>query len=292
MMRRVTSLAASLRLSSQSIFLSRRNLLSNDRLRRAFSFYSTASGQKDLIVTNDYVFKSIFSNTYMLGNFLEEVLVGSGKILPEGTKIEDIEFLNTEHIQKVDPAVAKKVVFDMQIKTTVGLFIIEIQNVSSAEYLQRAEFYGALAYSFQNIKGSGGKSPMKDYEQLVPVVIVTVLAQNMFPDHIPCVSIHRNLEESSKENIMKAFSYVFIELPKYVHVHSTPPMNWLLFLKTSDLKQKYTNPAVIEAIKIVEYIRDNDYDKYIRVELTELAARKQMEEAEKKAGKKRNGSRN
>jgi hypothetical protein len=88
---------------------------------------------------------------------------------------------------------------------------------------------------------------------------------------------------------MKAFSYVFIELEKFdnqkydqTNITTENERDWLLFMKTQDLSHQYGNPLVNDAKKYVQDVRDNRYDEYVRHQMSELAAIKEMEEAEAK----------
>jgi len=250
-------------------------------------FYSSITGMdKPIDVTSDYMFKGIFGDEARVKNFLESVLVGSNKILPEGTKIEEVEYLKTEYIQNKIPEDAKKTIFDLQVKTSDGIFIIEMQKNVSSDYLKRMEFYNATAYSQQQIKGEGS-SPMKDYTKALPIVTISVIDKKLFSDKVPCVSYHVNVERKTQEQHMKAFSYVFIELGKFEdgnydhqsNITSNNEKDWLSFMKTQDLNHIYSNEQVNSAVKYAQDIRDNKYDAYLRAQMSEVAAQKEKESA-------------
>lgn len=266
-------------------------------VRNQSYFYSSISGMdKPIDVTNDYVFKGIFSDESRTKDFLVSVLVGHNKILPEGTEIQELEYLKNEHIQNKIPEDAKKTIFDLQVKTSNGIFIIEMQKNASQDYLKRAEFYNAIAYSNQDIKGTGDsynvekgkiiKYPMKDYEQALPIVTISVITDRLFGDKVPCVSYHVNVERKTQEQYMKAFSYVFIELGKFndkkydqTNITTTNEKDWLSFMKTQDLNHKYDNEQVNSAVRYVQDIRDNKYEEYMRYQMSELAAQKEIKSA-------------
>ena len=258
-------------------------------------FYSTIRGQVNGVnriinVTDDYIFKGIFRDEARLKNFLQSVLVGHGKILEEGTIIEKIEYLPTEYIQNKLPEDAKKSVFDLQVQTNYGLFIVEMQKNSSSDYLKRVEFYSAITYSQQQIKGE--VSSMKDYTKTLPVIIVSVMERNLFEDDVPCVSYHINTEQKTNRRYMNALSYVFIELEKFGDDKydqagiSKEEADWFKFFKTQEMSAAYTNVQVQSAIQYVTYIRDNKFDEYIRHQITLLATEKEYEDKLRKAEEK------
>jgi predicted transposase/invertase (TIGR01784 family) len=251
------------------------------------SFYTSITGMDKIIdVTSDYVFKGIFSDEARTKDFLENVLIGKEKILPEGTQIESLDYLPTEYIQNKMPEDAKKTVFDLQIRTNNGIFIIEMQKNASQDYLKRVEFYSAISYSHQQIKDKDFKTTMKDYTNALPIVTIAVINEKIFDAKVPCVSYHVNMERKTQEQHMKALSYVFIELGKFGHPKydqsniTANEKDWLAFLKTQDLNHTYNNNQVNNAVKYVQNIRDHKYDEYIRALIAEMAAQKELESAE------------
>jgi len=89
-------------------------------------FYSSIAGAVD--VKSDYVFKGVFRDESRAKDFLTNILIGDKKILPKGTKIEKIKYLPNEHIQNMNENDAKKMLFDLQIQTSHGIYIIEMQR--------------------------------------------------------------------------------------------------------------------------------------------------------------------
>lgn len=268
-----------------SLFYTPKSNFSN-LVRNQSYFYGSITGMdKPIDVTSDYMFKGIFGDEARVKDFLESVLVGKGKILSEGTKIEEIEYLKTEYIQNKIPEDAKKTIFDLQVKTSDGIFIIEMQKNVSSDYLKRMEFYNATAYSQQQIKGEGSSS-MKDYTKALPIVTISVIDKKLFSDKVPCVSYHVNVERKTQEQHMTAFSYVFIELGKFENdkydqsnITSNNEKDWLSFMKTQDLNHTYSNEQVNSAVKYAQDIRDNKYDAYLRAQMSEVAALKEKESA-------------
>lgn len=239
--------------------------------------------EKPIDITNDYVFKGIFKDEERIKDFLENILIGDKRILPLDTVIQTIEYLPTEHIQQMLPDLAKKMVFDLQVTTNHGIFIIEMQKGGASEYLKRAEFYSATAYANQQIKRDS--SSMKDYTKALPVVTISVIEDKIFAEDVPCVSYHVLLERTTQRQYMKGLSYVFIELGKFnkqeleLLMTTQGLQDWLMLLKTQDLNRHYDNEKVNDAVRYIKNIRDNRYDEYIRAQITEVAALKEKEAA-------------
>ena len=160
------------------------------------------------------MFKGIFSDESKVLDFLTTILVGKDKVFPEGTKFEELQFIKNECIQNRTPDAAKKIIFDLQIKTNHGRFIVEMLKQSSKDYLKRVEFYSATAYSDQQIR-KPSKSSMSQYSNALPLVVISLIKDKTFGDIVPCVSYHINMEKKTQKSYMKAFTYVFIELAKF-----------------------------------------------------------------------------
>lgn len=263
-------------------------------------FYSNVTGMdREIDITSDYIFKGIFSDESRTRDFLENILIGDNKIFPEGTKIQEMEYLKNEYIQSKLPEEAKKIIFDLQIKTQQGIFIIEMQKNATPDYLKRVEFYNAIAYSNQDIKDKGDvtkngkttKYPMKDYESAHPIITISVIKDKLFDDKVPCVSYHTNTEKETGKQYMNAFSYVFIELDKFdvnnynKSIISDNEKDWLTFMKTQDINKTYKNEQVNSAVKYVDNIKTNKYEEYLRHQMSEMAAMKEIESAEQKGRK-------
>jgi len=265
-------------------------------------FYSNVTGMdREIDVTSDYIFKGIFSDESRTRDFLENILIGDNKIFPEGTKIQEMEYLKNEYIQSKLPEEAKKIIFDLQIKTQQGIFIIEMKKNATPDYLKRVEFYNAIAYSNQDIKDKGDvtkngkttKYPMKDYESTHPIITISVIKGILFDDDkVPCVSYHTNTEkETCKQYMNNTFSYVFVELDKFdvnnynKSIISDNEKDWLTFMKTQDINKTYKNEQVNSAVKYVDNIKTNKYEEYLRHQMSEMAAMKEIESAEQKGRK-------
>ena len=267
-------------INGSSIVASSRQFSTNTDVR--FFSYDSPVGTKNVIdVTNDYVFKNIFKHKEIITNFLENVLIGDKKILPSNSVIEDLEFLPNEYIQDKIPEESKRTIFDLQIKTNEGIFIVEMQKGAKPEYLQRIEFYSAIAYSSQPIK-KGPYIKMKEYVNAKPVVTISILdeesGKNIFDPEVPCISYHINTEQKTGKQYMKALSHVFIDLKKFDDQEDMAEdmQDWLRLFTKQDLNYNYHNEQVKNAIKYINDIIDNNYDAYLRHSLTE-----QIQETEK-----------
>ena len=254
--------------------------------------FSTITGREPIDVTSDYVFKGIFRDAERMTDFLTHVLIGQDKVLPAGTIIEDIEFIANEHTQHLLEAEAKRTVFDVQVKTNEGIFIVEMQRnyVLPREYLKRVEFYGALALTHQTIKAPRGKAGMKDYRSSLPVIVISFVSDKvkMFDQNVPCVSYHMTLEGTTKKRYMKSFAYVFLELGKLNSDEENDSidkglLDWLLLFKTSNIDQHYGNEQVNKAVRYVQYVRDNEYDAYVRDLISEQVLANEMQAAVERA---------
>ena len=90
---------------------------------------------------------------------------------------------------------------------------------------------------------------------------------------------------------MNAFSYVFIELDKFdvnnynKSIISDNEKDWLTFMKTQDINKTYKNEQVNSAVKYVDNIKANKYEEYLRHQMSEMAAMKEIESAEQKGRK-------
>lgn len=240
---------------------------------------------REFCITDDYIFKILFQDEELLVDFLSGILLESGKILPKNSKLLEVEFIKNEELQKLPPDVSKKVYFDLKVKTSSGLFIIEVQKVASRDYLKRADFYSAIAYSNQKIKGVDVDNYMKDYNHALPVITVSIIGDKIFHDQVPCLSYHTMLETETLEHLTGSISYVYLELgkfdnSKYSQKNITPrAKEWIHLLKDSAIDDTYSNPFINKAIEQVKYIINNKYDQYVLAQIAEQAAINEKAEA-------------
>jgi predicted transposase/invertase (TIGR01784 family) len=242
---------------------------------------------KRFSLTDDFMFKNIFADVENLKDFLSDILIGPNSLLPTDAEIKVVEFTPTEYFQQRPPELAKKVYFDLQVTTTHGIFIVEVQKQGSDDYLRRGEFYSAMTYSSQKIKGTNENS-MKGYSSALPVILISIIGDKIFGADIPCLSYHITLEKETMRHVVGGISYVFIELakfdnPKYSQKNITvKAKEWLHFFKENAINDNYSNPRINKAIEYVNYIIDNKYLEYVRDLISEQAIINEKEEAQRK----------
>lgn len=234
------------------------------------------SMENQIILTDDYIFKGIFADEERLKNFLTGVLVGKDKILPDGSEILSIDYDQNEDIQKREVATAKKVVFDLRVKTKHGIFIVEVQKSGSDDYIQRANFYASVAHGNQQIKDES-KSLFKDYTKVAPVIVVSMLGNKIFDDDVPCLSYHTTKEHKTLRHLVGAISFVYIELEKFEdRKYDQTNINedakeWFHLFKKNDIARHYKNPQVNHAVEYAHYVQKNEFDKYVRYQMSIVA---------------------
>jgi predicted transposase/invertase (TIGR01784 family) len=181
--------------------------------------------QKYLDPKNDVAFKRLFGtekNKEILVNFLNDVLCRSNII-------EEVEFLPTINIP--DSAEQRVSIVDVMCRDKAGAkFIIEMQVVSTLEYLKRAQYYAARAYVGQRTKEV-------KYKDLKEVIFLAICNQTILPEHEHYISYHVMLEQSTHKNHLKDFSYTFIELEKFnksAEALSSQLDKWIYFFKHAE----------------------------------------------------------
>ena len=174
---------------------------------------------------NDVAFKRLFGtekNKEILVNFLNDVLCRSNII-------EEVEFLPTINIP--DSAEQRVSIVDVMCRDKAGVkFIIEMQVVSTLEYLKRAQYYAARAYVGQRTKEV-------KYKDLKEVIFLAICNQTILPEHEHYISYHVMLEQSTHKNHLKDFSYTFIELEKFnksAEALSSQLDKWIYFFKHAE----------------------------------------------------------
>ena len=227
-----------------------------------------------LDVTNDLAFKKVFSDKDVMKDFLNGILRLSGS-----SAIEEIEFVPTEEVP--DLGQGKKSIFDLKCRDQEGnWFVVEMQNLRRSHFLKRVQFYASHTYVSQLPKGDSHKG-------LMPVILVAVSRENLFPDEIEYISYHRTKEETTNKQHLFELSYVFIELNKF----KKKPEElkniedyWIYFLAESrdDKKPPETikDRWVLKAYNTVEKFNwtDIQYDAYIRARLLSEAEELTIEE--------------
>ena len=220
--------------------------------------------QRYLDPTNDVAFKRVFSDANRMKDFLNAMLR-----LPEGKKIESLDFVPNEQIP--DLGQGKRSLFDLKCKDQSGTqFLVEMQCRRTPLLMQRIQYYGAHAYTAQIQAGD------KTHGDLLPVVVLTVMWEPLFPPHIEVISYHKVREEKSQECFLEALSYVFVELSKFnksADQLASFEDEWLYFLKNT--KQASAPPSLLndnlvkDAYHVMEVANwtPESYDAYIRASL-------------------------
>lgn len=102
-----------------------------------------------------------------------------------------------------------------------------MQVAKTPGFEERAQFYAAKAYV--NQMNEGGK-----YQDLKEVIFIAITDYVMFRDKIEWKSQHITLDKKTFEQDLKAFSFTFIELPKFTQTIdqlATVEEKWAYFFK-------------------------------------------------------------
>ncbi|KAL4482550.1 hypothetical protein ABPG72_005793 [Tetrahymena utriculariae] len=226
------------------------------------------SGQK-IIMTSDFVFEKIFYNHERMKSFLESILVGKNKILHEETEINEVIYLNNYFFQSPlnQEYKPKKSMFDLQIKTSQGMFIVEIYKRIFQPFLKRIEYFRAQSLSQQQ---------NQIYSGLKPIISIAIIDDILFEEDVPCVSFHKTYEQKTQKELLNYLTYVFIELGKYDNkkydqscITGVNEKEWLDLLKKSDINRQYKTKEVQNAAQYAQFIKEKLYDDYIRHKLYE-----------------------
>ena len=152
---------------------------------------------------NDVAFKKVFVNhAELTKSFLNSTLR-----LEKNRKIQTVEFLPTERLPMT--AESKKSILDVLCTDEKGSqYIIEVQNKSMLNYVQRAQYYASHLYV-------GQLESAENYLTLKPVTLLSLLNHCIFPNDVSYLSFHHNIERETKVSYLNDMSYAFVELPKF-----------------------------------------------------------------------------
>ena len=178
-----------------------------------------------ILATSDVVFKYLFgakSSTELLRAFVNAVQRHAG--MEEFTSLEIVN-----PIGERDYYSAKPTVIDVKAQSPDGTVInLEVQVRSQAEYGERSLYYWAKSYVEQIDEGD-------KYHKLMPVVSVSVLNFNLFPDVLPYHSTFRLMEKDHPEVCLTDDCVMhYLELRKLPEGESTELAEWLYALKHLD----------------------------------------------------------
>jgi len=178
-----------------------------------------------ILATSDVVFKYLFgakSSTEILRAFINAVQRHAG--MEEFTSLEIINPIGEREYYS-----AKPTIIDIKAKSSDGTVVnVEVQVRSQSEYGERSLYYWAHSYSEQIEEGD-------KYTKLMPVVSVSVLNFNLFPDSISYHSTFQ-LRESSNPEVCLTDDCVmhYLELKKLPHDDRSDLADWLYALKHLD----------------------------------------------------------
>ena len=171
-------------------------------------------------LTNDYMFKRIFGSEEckdILITFLNRI-VGNGEI-------EDVDFLNTEHLGQT--AEDRKAVFDICVRTKSGEeYIIEMQLARQKYFRDRALFYTSYPINNQAARAKqeyidrhGDSAGFKWDFRLKPVRFIAVVdfemkhSEGWRPERYH--SSYRLREDESGELLHDKLQFIFLELARF-----------------------------------------------------------------------------
>ncbi len=197
-------------------------------------------------VLNDVAFKKVFNNhPDLTKNFLNATLRLTGD-----REIHQVEFLPQEQLPT--NVEAKKSILDVRCTDQRGFqYIIEVQNKLLQSYLQRVQYYVAHTYTSQ-LKNAG------KYLELKPVILLSILNKQLFPNEIGYLSYHRTVEDTTKQSYLNDMSFAFVELAKFTKSEQelrTPEDYWIYLLKESHRLHEIPKNApqeVQDALTILE----------------------------------------
>lgn len=213
--------------------------------------------------TNDYAFKRIFSDETRLKDFLNVMLD-----LPEGYKIVSLTHLNADVVPNLYDG--KRSFFDLKVKDqSNNWYIVEMQKRSEKDYIKRVQYYSCHSYVEQLKSG-------KFHQELLPIVVISLMKGKLFPDDVPCISYHKVLETSTKTQHLFDLSYVFIELGKYKsNSINNDREEWMHLFKCAEKEENppisIRNSSVISSYDMLESYKwtTEQRDAFVRAKLVE-----------------------
>jgi len=215
---------------------------------------------------NDVAFKRVFKHKEIMIGFLNNILR-----LKDGELIVDLTYIDKEEVPDIGQG--RRSSFDMQVVDQANKkYIIEVQTRVRPGFLNRVQLYAAHSYSNQ---GKLGDKP-EQLKGLMPLVVVVIVTENVFPDEVPCISYHDTRESQTKERYLFSLSYAFVELAKFNKKDeelASKEDYWLHYLSSSyqDKKPPETikDKLVLKAYEEIERFNwtEEQYDAYFRAYL-------------------------
>lgn len=215
---------------------------------------------------NDIAFKKVFLNHDDLTvHFLNAALQLKGD-----KAIKNVSFLPQERLP--DIAESKRSILDVFCKDKRGFeYIIEVQNKKLQNFIKRAQFYVANAYSNQLSKGD-------DYKSLRPVTLLSILTGNVFESNVSYLSHHQIIEKETQYAYLNDLNFTFIELPKFEKKEGelqTPEDFWIYTLKHASDFRTMPKGFPKEVTKALEILEEHSWSQeerqsYIRAKMSLL----------------------
>lgn len=216
---------------------------------------------------NDLCFKKIFSDEARMMGFLNTLLRRN-----EEDRIVEILFIPVEQIP--DLGLGKRSAFDLKCKDQAGnVFIVEMQKKTNKHFLNRAKYCACQTYMSQVEKEVL-------HAGLIPVILIAMCQHSVFPEEVPCISMHRRKDEKTNHGHLLSPSYIFMKLAKFnksAEELETVEDDWLYFLsKTQEIKDPPAHTqdkhilSVYQAVERFNFTPE-EYDVYIRSRLAEEA---------------------
>ncbi|MGL1890244.1 MAG: Rpn family recombination-promoting nuclease/putative transposase [Spirochaetaceae bacterium] len=200
-----------------------------------------------LDVKTDFAFKKVFGsveNKRILISFLNSIVD-----FPNNRQIKDLEIVDPYNIPMLqgmkDSFVDVKAVLDDNSKV-----IIEMQVLNHQGFEKRILYNAAKNYSIQLKRKD-------EYTLLNPVIALTIVDFEMFPESIEVINRFKLLEKESFISYSDDIELIFIELPKFTNqLDDLEDIKdqWIYFLKNAgSLEYVPTNfdPTVIQALDSV-----------------------------------------
>ena len=221
--------------------------------------------------TNDIAFKKLFRDKVRLIDLLNNILR-----LQDNYKIIELWFIPVEQMPLFIEG--KRSIFDLKVQDgTGGWYIVEMQRKMHKDYLNRAQYYGCYSYVNQLEEGS-------KHNDLLPVVVISIIGTKAFPADVPCISYHYLKETTTQKQFLLSVSYVFIELGKFKEDNIRDDTDqWLHLLKCVSLEQEppkeINKQCVLSAYENLEKSRwtKDEHDAYIRSKLAQEAEESEFE---------------
>ena len=181
---------------------------------------------KDLDVTNDFIFKAIFGkkgNEEILKSLLEAIL---------NLSINQVEIIeNTKLAQEFQKQ--KLGILDIRAKLQDGTKInIEMQVVNKHDILERTLFYWSKLY-IEDVKQGD------DYKDLAKTININILKYNFLPKDEYCLSSHLYYDKYKEEVLTNKLEIYLIDLIKFkklVKKVDNRLIAWLSFIEGATKK--------------------------------------------------------